>query len=269
MNNFKCLFRFSVFLFAIANLITFLMFFIPFYVIQRNTDAYEYFRIFFTKFIEFSLPVIAVPLLIRIYSDNGSGKGLICAIFLALPKAIYLLPYYYLYHIAYGYDSVESIGLSALVTVFGIALNWGCMVLMLLLSRFLATKACRKKLTEKLPPNTRQNLTEEIKNSIKKDSSEQLLALDSPAKPFDFSHPWSLGLFGATFALFVVSVLREIVDTVSYLIDYAGYYRMEEIIYMTACYLFVLLELFGVYAISHAILKRIYKKDLQTTEEPC
>ena len=83
---------------------------------------------------------------------------------------------------------------------------------------------------------------------IKETPDEEILA-QSGTGIFDFSNPFPLGIFAAAFTNFCLNLIREAIDTVQYLVDYAGYYRVDEIIYITACYIFLLLELFACHAI--------------------
>ena len=262
MNKLKRFFPISICTFIVINLIAFLIFFLPYYVFEIESEIYEYIRIFLTKLIEFALPVALSTLLIKLYYIGGLKKALISAIYFSLPRAVYLLPYYYLYHIAFGYDSIESLGLSALVSVFGVAVNWAVSVLLFLFARFLATRTITKVLVLELPPKVQKNITPYIKSELKNRAEEKLLALDIPDAPFNFEHPITRGLFGAAFLGFAIGFLREVIDTISYLVDYAGYYRTDEIIYIMVCYLFLLTELFITHIITHFIFKKLFDKEL-------
>ena len=257
MNKFKRIFLIFCSVFSAVNLLVFLLFFIPNYVLEESTEIIEYSRIFITKFAEFAIPVVSATLLFGLLIERGTKSAVKGALVLALPRIIYLLPYYYLYHIAFGYDSIESILLSALVTVFGVAITFATILLLLLLARFLASKACMKPIAEKLPPKMQKDMTMETRTQLKKEAEKSMSTLGIPDTALDFSHPITLGIFSASFAGFCLNFLVEFFDTVTYLLDYAGYYRIEEIIYIVVCYLFLLAEFFVTNWIAHLIWKRI------------
>ena len=257
MNKLKKLFLITSLAFAGVNLLVFLTFFIPNYVFEESTEIIEYTRIFLTKFAEFALPTIAASILFKICFDSGIKSIIKGAVIFALPRIVYLLPYYYLYHIAFGYDSIESISLSALVTVFGVAINALVILALFFIARLLATNAAMKPIIAKLPPKVQQNLTKETKSEARLEAVKSLSAVDIPEQAFDLQNPITLGIFGAAFSGFGINLLSEIIDTVTYLVDYAGYYRMDEIIYIVVCYLFLMAELFATHLIAHFIWRRI------------
>ena len=179
MNKIKKLFLITTAIFAGVNLLVFLTFFVPNYVFEESTEIIEYARIFLTKFAEFALPTIAASILFKLYSNSEIKSIIKGAVIFALPRIIYLLPYYYLYHIAFGYDSIESISLSALVTVFGVSVNALLILALFFLARALATKAATKPIIEKLPPKVQKNLTKETKTEVSREAVKSLSSLES------------------------------------------------------------------------------------------
>lgn len=256
MKENKRFYLFGILGFCAVNLFSFLIFFIPNYVIEADIGWFEYVRIFINKFAEFALPPIAAALLIKVYFNGGIKNALIGAIYFSLPRIIYLLPYYYLYHIAYGYDSIESISLSALVTVFGVALMWAHITLLFLIIRMFAIRSIAKSLATDLPPAVQKSMTVDLKKKLNQQAEKSLCTEINFTGAFDFSIPLTLGIFAATFGEFIINFMRESVDTVTYLINYAGYYRMGEIIYITACFVFLIVELLAVHLIAYHLFKK-------------
>ena len=209
----------------------------------------EYTRIFLNKLFEFLLPTVAATVLFIGYSDLGLRRTLLRALYFSLPRIVFSLPYYYLYFWVNWYDSIESISLSALVTVFSVAILYGQILLLFWLIRVFARLPILKELKKSLPLNQQSNTPKDALSRLKKDADKSVAESFLDRSIFSFSSPTSLGIFAAAFAGFCINLAREIVDTVTYLIEYAGNYYLEEIIYIVACYLFLLVELF----ISHAI----------------
>lgn len=246
-------------IFAAFNLFSFLMFFIPYYVLEVEIESIEYARIFLTKFIEFGLPVMGGALLLASGAKEKFGTKLLNGLFISLPRLVYLLPYYYLYFIAYGYDSIESIGLSSLVTLFGI-LVMICHMLVIcyvgVLAEQIFYKTKRRKEKSKNISNSQDKVSPEAVDSL---NSEMMNEFLSGKNPFIFSTALAIGLFSASMVEFVIALASEIISTVEYLISYAGQYRIEEIIYMTVSYLFILFETLVVYAICYFVVKKVYR----------
>ena len=65
----------------------------------------------------------------------------------------------------------------------------------------------------------------------------------SDKNPFYTAAPFNHGVLIISLLQFAITVALELYDTVSYLIKYAGSYRIGEIIFITASYLFIILLL--------------------------
>lgn len=243
-------------IFCAIYLIHFLIFFIPDYVmVNYDIGYFEYFRLFLNKFIEFALPALASCLLIKAYTDGGMQRVSCKSIFFALARIIYLLPYYYLYFIAYGYDSVESILLSLAVSLFSAALMWGHLLLLFLIMREVSTAIAIKDKVANLPKLQEKKIRDENIKKLAALNRKSFGSANEIGGMFDFSCPLVAGIFAAVFGEFVINLVREIIDTVTYLVDFAGYYRIEEIVTITALFLFLMIELFALHAINYALIK--------------
>lgn len=260
MTRTKKLYTTAAVAFVAINLIAFLIFFIPNYVLEIDIGEFEYVRIFLTKLIEFALPPIAAVLIYVGGSCEGWERAIKRSAGIASTRAVYLLPYYYLYHIAYGYDSIESIVLSILVSLFGIALLFGQIILLYEALRVTTRKVVKKALIDDLPPMYKKEMPKDIKNMLDKKAEDSLREI--PEKPgiFDFSAPVTVGIFSAVFTQFMISFIYELVDTIEYLVSFAGYYRLGEIIYITVSFLYILLELLIVHVVCYALKNKLCKK---------
>lgn len=256
--------------FIFFNLLMFCLFYIPNYVLMLNAEWIEYLRIFLSKFFEFLLPAVAATVLFLSYAADGLKKTIKRAICLSLPRIIYLLPYYYLYYIFNFYDSVESLTMSAFVSLFGAALLSGQILLLFLVIRIFARLPLLRKAKEALPINEQRSTPRDVLRALKKSADEEVLSSLSDKELFNFARPTSLGIFAAAFASFVINFVVEIFDTVVFIIDietsYSGNYYIEEIIYIIACYLFLAVELMACHAICCLIRNALNKNEKENEE---
>ena len=75
MKENKRFYLFGILGFCAVNLFSFLIFFIPNYVIEADIGWFEYVRLFLNKFAEFALPPIAAALLIKVYFNGGIKRS--------------------------------------------------------------------------------------------------------------------------------------------------------------------------------------------------
>ena len=249
----------------IANLLEFLMLFIPSYVLEIDIGYAEYVRIFLNKLIEVSIPTLGAILMFAI--GGGWKFALSGALGLAMTRIIYLVPYFYLYfieptNVGYLYDSTEAILLALLVSLFGALLLFGQIVLFYYVIRLLAKFSARKPIIAALPPKQRESLDKKDKAKINLQADKIIDESSDVGNIFDLSSPLPLGIFSAVFIQFAISLVSEIFGTVEFLIEASGSYRTGEIIYIMVCYLFILLELVVLHAIGCQIVKAARKEGL-------
>ena len=233
----------SAICFGGLSLMMFLMFFLPNYVISGEVGNFGYVIDFFGRLVEFCLPVVGGVICFCISSVSGGGAILCSAAVLSATRILYLLPYYYLYFIAYGYDSIEAILLSAAVSLLGVALEFGLMILLCYIARWAALRGIRKGMTEAELRSIGRMTKEEEKAIFSEKLSELCRSEIGLRYMFDLASPIKRGIFFAVICQFGVSLVQEIVSTLNYLISYAGYYRVNELIYMMVSYLFILFEM--------------------------
>ena len=271
MTKTKKLYLITVASFILANLVAYLLFHIPALVLEETYEWLEYTRVFLSKFLEFILPSVAGTVLFIGYREIGIKKTLLRALYISLPRIVYLLPYYYVYHIVMAYDSVESISLSALVTLFGIALFFGQALLLFFIIRIFSRMPIVKALKKELPVNQQAKTPKDVKILLVKNAEDVLEETKTRGSVFDFAHYENLGIFASVFTVFIVELIRELVDSIAFIIECEGNLFADEIIYMTACYLFLLVELLAGQAIcgliKNAALNKTNKKPKNDNQE--
>ena len=225
--------------FSAVYLALFLLFYLPNYAFSANIVWLEYVRHFITELSSYTLPVIGASAVFN-FCARFSKKSVLYSLILALTHAVYLLPYYYLYMLAYGFDSIEAVGLSFIINLMSVAVNTAHVALFALVIELTVRHRLTVDLRSTLPPLKRDDrLTsaqlEEIRSAI---------TLERTGKnPFSTSSPLNQGILTVTLLQFALTVILELYDTVSYLIEYSGSYRIGEIIFITASYFFIILLL--------------------------
>lgn len=254
------------------HLLTFLMYFIPYYVVEigdfaSGFEIYEYIRIFLSNFIDFAVPAVASAVLCFCDISQSTGKTILHGLYISLGKLAYLLPYYYLYfmQISGGNDSAEALAMSALAGVFDTLVLWGNILLFCLITRLVAKHFCYRKKLSEIPTLIREKLTEKNKKEIMESAKAEALSISELNKTFDFSNPATVGIFVPAFIQFVLYLIPEITTTADYLKTYAGYYRTNEIIYMIVSFLFILASMLVTHLIAFKTISAF--KDKETAVE--
>ncbi|MBQ7333382.1 MAG: hypothetical protein IJW38_03435 [Clostridia bacterium] len=152
---------------------------------------------------------------------------------LSLPRLVYLFPYYYLYYMSVGYDSIESFALLLIRSAF-------MLILFTLETQIYFAIACFV---------------------AKKASNEW----DFYAKSrfFDFSVGATAAIFSICFMKFIISLLSEGVDVIIYLIDYEEFYSATEIYYLLGKVSLAFVSLFISHILFMLLRKRFEKMQIQ------
>jgi hypothetical protein len=203
----------------LASLASFLIYYVP------GLYAYEfeylaYISDFLCLVIDFMIPAFSAFVLLL--SSEGLPRTILSAFKLTLPRLIYTVPYFYLYYIYQGFDSMESLALLSLRSA----------VFLLIFTLELLLLYYGARLILKL---TRRG---------------EALDFSKPLPFFDTATASAFAILMISFIKFILNIISEIVDTVTYLIDYAGEYHADEITYMILRYLFILASLL----ITHLLL---------------
>lgn len=201
---------------------------------------------YLTSAVEYCLPLLSAVAALCL-AGASVKKGIILSGIFSLPRLFYLIPYYYLYEIAYGNNSFESIGLSLLISL-GLALLLSLHAVVLYLTAYLVTsRAIRHELIGELPPLKQKNLDEDCKKAldtgVKNAFEEQL----KRGGIIDLSVPVLVGIFAAAFIDFIYNLIEELIGAIGYLTEFAGTYTPDEILLMGASFIAILIKLLIAY----------------------
>lgn len=219
--------------------------FSAYYLISLYTaDKILIYAIYFlSDFVAYLLPTVACAGMLACRVRSGYGKALLFGGVLALTRIFYEIPVRTYGLLAEGYDTLHAILFSALLSLAVTFAYFLAFLLLFFLVDRLFSKKCGK--LDPVPC-----LTERAGGAF---------ALDRPL-PF--------ALFPAVLLLFGIGLIRETVETVTFLRGAVGIYTTGEIFYLVARYLFLvmipfLLQPIGVaYAAKTALVLQNDKKSL-------
>jgi len=245
------------------NLLLFLLVFIPIYVINDLDNLYyyilkagDYSRFFyFVSFLDEAFrwiaPVFSGVLLCRRYASFGMKKTLTAGLMLSAASLVYTIPFCYLYAMSNGAYTVEALLWGTFVSlVYMLVLYIQSIILFVIIKKTVCYFEAGVALSE-IPALKSAGSKKALMKKHMAKADEALAESLSSGGAFDFSSPGTLGVFFASLFNFVIYLAREIVDTASYLKEYAGTYRAEEIGYMVFRFIFILALLFICHWICH------------------
>ena len=226
----KVIFKFILFL-SICNLIGYVAFHIYYVSVSEfwnNTTANALYIIYdalsqLIKYLNSTLCAIATLIL---YSKCGKRCAILGAIAVSASTLLFSIPYYYIYYIGTGYDSVESIINSLLVSVL-MVLTTALHSLLLCLIPYLVMRSKDK-------------------------NADMRKTLDSDftvSKVLDTSSVWVKASFAICIGEAIFLFIFEVIDTVTFFIDYGMTYRIDEILYIVLSYIILL----PIFALSHRL----------------
>ncbi len=224
----------------LISLISFLIFYIPNYFISNN-EPLIYISYFIREFIDSFIPVFSAAVIYFADCDKKLFKRFLSALKLSLPRLIYVIPYYYLYYMSQGFDSLESLMYLSVHSVFLMLVFPVELSLYVIIASFLGKRRARK---------TGYKLNFEEERGI-----------------FDLATPFAFSLFSISLSRFTYDTVMEMRDAISYLVNYAGSYRTSEIIFMLIKFLFVLATLLAMHALLQFMRKRAVKRYRAEIEE--
>ena len=222
---------YSFLIYAVANLLTYALSHVAYLLANDVLGAiFEYVSYYLTKSLEFVAPPIIATVCYIILASNGKRSAILSALAISSARVFYTLPYYYVTFVTgYAYDSIESLCLSAVASAFVIFLT--------LLGVFIsiAIYAVILRITDK--------------NKDKQyDLSES--AFDTSSPTIDFLAKGNRAILVFALARFAFSLVKEIIDTVMFLIEFRADYRAGEIITMLASFILLFLLLIVSYLLS-------------------
>lgn len=177
-------------------------------------EAFEYASYYLSKTVEFLAPPILATLALCVLLSYGRSALVKFALTVASARLFYSLPYYYIIFIYnHGYDSIEAIALSLLatalvilLTVLGIFASLGIYYLVL-------GRSCKKN-GKTIDDATGDILTRSIVS--------------------DFVCHKNVPVLVFALARFTFSFVMELIDTVTFFIEYRSDYIAKEIITILA-----------------------------------
>ena len=172
-----------------------------------------------------------------------SGRGyettvgrLFSSLKLSLPRLAYLVPYYYLYYLSLGYDSLESLTNLTIRNFFMLIF----FVIEIEIYYHIAVAFSKK--------------------------AEKKWDFFKRSKCFDFTSGAAVAVFALCFMRFVMNLVREGIDILIYLYDYEEFYSHNEIIYLLIKITLAFASLF----LSHLLfmgLRRLWSRFPEKKEE--
>ena len=231
-------------IFAGANLLIFLISYVGSLVASDLFGGIlEYLGFYLLSALEFlTVPVLATIMLVY-YARRGMSKALSSVLILASARDLYVLPYYYLEYV-YTYGSLDALLLSlfgclrtALLTATGAVISL-CIALTVL------RLTLKKKHTELVP---------------------MLPELLGKKSDLDFLKPESLPLLIFVLLKFAISLILEIIYTVSFFISYGADYSAIEILTMLFDYVLLFALLVGGYLLIAFVKNKL--ADMPTAED--
>ena len=208
--------------------------------------TFEYISIYLSRIADFLAPPIIATLAFTVYSVFGMRKAMLFSLGVASARIFYTLPYYYLIFIYnYAYDSVESIALSFIASLLVIGLTVGGAAISVLIAAAVLKKKTR--LDRKALKDTLPELIEERSG-------------------FDFLGRENVAFLVFALLRFAVELLKELIDTVLFLIEYRSDYSAAEILTILANYVLIFALLVASYALA-VLIKNKVVANFKTGEE--
>lgn len=195
-----------------------------------------------TNFASFALPVFAAMLLFVSYAYRGLAHALPRVFFFSLPYLLGTVPKYYIYFLSY-FDSLGAFFFSAFYSlVIVLIITVQILALFGIICFFFRLKG---------EPRFGRTL---------------LMPLEGE-DAFDLSNPFAKGLFFATLVQFIITLIPEIKETVSYIGESKGSYRPLEIFTVVMTFLFILLEMLVSYIGTFKLKNKLLRERLIDGDE--
>ena len=175
-------------------------------------DLLEDIRAAITDVIDFVIPTATTTLLVPLVMSERIGKIIHIVLLPSLSKLFYTIPYYYMYYIVEGYDSIESICLSLPATAVICLLTAAYTLLLAYISKLVYTK--------------RGASFDDYPNRC-------------PA--FATSHPTTGSIFIGVAIHFATVLVIELISAVVFFIEYADNYRLGELFYILGSFVYILI----------------------------
>lgn len=244
----------------------FLTFYVPSYVLEVTVFEYDYVHHYIYEIATFLASTVAVGA-VYLCSVREGASALREAVGYALPSLIYTVPYYYLYALAYGYDSIEGTLTGVLIGAIEVLICYGLIIGGYCVMRAVSRHTAGKIAILEVPVKRRDTMTPDIRRDYEKRVAELLVEETEDGRVINPSSAIVNSTFIASLVRFGYSLIREVYTTVDYLIEYAGTYRTEEILTMIAGYAVLLAELVLATAVTGLVRRLILKRETEKDGE--
>ncbi|MBO7304375.1 MAG: hypothetical protein J6V09_04065 [Clostridia bacterium] len=215
INEGRAAMRFALIALSV-NLFSFLFYYLSTYVTDSTVLAYA--SLYFSEIASLLLPIACAAALTVTYVERGVNFSFLRALIYALTFIPYAFPYYAFENAYLGYTIDEVLLFSLLQTLLSLVIAY-LKIAVLLLVMIFATRFFAKR---------------------QKRRGGELEATIPANRAFDLSIPESAGVMVASFISFIATLIPEIINTVDFILDYAGTYRAGEIAYIGFRYVFIL-----------------------------
>ena len=242
----------------LLHLVNFLVYYLPNYVTGGDA-AVGYIISFTDRAFSVIIPALISTVAFQMPDGQNIKRAAVRILIFSLPSVIYDLPYYYLYTLRLGEDSVTGLfwglGAAAVLAALGMLRS----LLLYLLCRAMARSTVADEVREKYPifrggvPKAR---VERWKGLV----GEAVEARRDAGGAFSLDEPIPFGILGISVGQFLIMLGAELYTVVDYLVSFAGSYRQNEILLMTVTLLFIVAMLFVCQLICHGAARLMRKK---------
>lgn len=211
------------------------------YANEASGEVYEYFSYYLSKSLEFIAPPILATLTYLVFKQDGVKRAIAFSASVSSARVFYSLPYYYIIFIYnYGYDSVESLAISAFASILVVLATIIGSVICIATYVFAVKLIYRKKDADKIAP---------------------MLAMPTRERPLDFLSCSNFPILIFALCRFTFSFITELIDTVTFLIEYRSDYTPTEIITILVSFLLLFILLVLSYFIAVSVKNALLKSD--------
>ncbi len=196
--------------------------------------------------LELVIPALTSLFVLFSYIDGGARRASRMSLSLVAARVIYLIPHYYMTHIASGYDTPESLVLSLFSTVFILLLYFAEVSLITFIGLLPAYLRAKK---------------------LGREPSSLLINDLSIHAPLDIGNLGCAFIATASIAQFIKSVISVTVDVVTALMKYGSAYPAQMVIASLLDYLIAIAMLVVIHLLLTFVKSKIIPSYLNDEEE--
>ncbi len=245
--NLKSAFKKTALALALINLFSFLVYYVTTVTLPNQITAYI--KMYYEEITDVILPLLVSAIVYVIYTKFGAKAAVISTLLFSLTWFLYFFPYYAFEYAFRGAYIDEVFYYSALAALIAIAIELlKTTILFFVILFFARLKAKRIMLSKK-----------------------KYVSIVDDTSPLDFSSPVAVGIFAASFTVFLYKLGFEIYSTISFIIENSysnSLIQTGEILYIAVRYVFILALLFIAHFGAFAVKNRIMSVSVIEAELP-